>query len=234
VTEDRLTFLFGLVAVQTEQGLSLPARVCRACVDTLSISGAVLALVSHDGAGGTVAATEALSPDVHELQFTLGEGPGVDAFATGAIVLEPDLGDPTAAARWPAFAPGAQQSGTAAAFAFPLSFGGTRVGALCLYRDTPGPLSSRELADGTLLASIATVVMIAMQSQVTRPADDLHAAIEGGAGPAVVHQATGMAMVQLGVTIAEAFVLVRAYAFAHDRPLAAVAADIVARRLVLD
>jgi hypothetical protein len=41
-------------------------------------------------------------------------------------------------------------------------------------------------------------------------------------------------MVQLGVTIAEAFVLVRAYAFAHDRPLAAVAADIVARRLVLD
>jgi hypothetical protein len=40
--------------------------------------------------------------------------------------------------------------------------------------------------------------------------------------------------VQLGLPIAEAFVVLRAYAFAHDRPLALVATDIVARRLVLE
>jgi len=41
-------------------------------------------------------------------------------------------------------------------------------------------------------------------------------------------------MVQLGVTIDEASVVLRAYAFAHDRLVADVAADIVARRLVLE
>jgi hypothetical protein len=42
-----------------------------------------------------------------------------------------------------------------------------------------------------------------------------------------------MVMVQLGVDIAEAFVRLRAYAYAHDRWLANVASDIVARRLRL-
>jgi hypothetical protein len=234
VSEDRLTFLFGLVAVQAHGGLSLPARVCGACVDAISISGAVLTLVSRDGHGGTVATTDPLLSEMHERQFTVGDGPGVDAFAHGEIVLEPDLGSADAAVRWPAFAPDAHRLGTSAAFAFPLSLGTTRVGALCLYRATPGPMSARELTDGALLATIATLVLIAMQAHVASPADDLHPNIEGGAGPAVVHQATGMAMVQLGVTIAEAFVILRAYAFAHDRAVAAVATDIVARRLVLE
>jgi len=42
-----------------------------------------------------------------------------------------------------------------------------------------------------------------------------------------------MVMVQLGVDIAEAFVRLRAYAYAHDRRLADVATDIVARLLRL-
>ena len=49
----------------------------------------------------------------------------------------------------------------------------------------------------------------------------------------VVHQASGMVSAQLDVTLGEALVRMRAFAFAHDRPLAAVAEDIVARRLRL-
>jgi hypothetical protein len=48
---------------------------------------------------------------------------------------------------------------------------------------------------------------------------------------AEVHQAAGMASVQLGVTVIDALARLRAYAFVHDRALADVAADIVARRL---
>jgi hypothetical protein len=232
--QDRLSVLFGLVARQSERGLSLPARVCGACVDAISISAAALTLIAHDGQSGTLATTAPASIDVHERQFTVGEGPGIDAFATGEIVLEADLGSVEAAARWPAFAPEAQRAGAAAAFAFPLSFGATRIGVLCLYRDAPSALSAVEVADASLLATIATLVLLATQAQVTGPEGALHPQIESGAGPAVVHQATGMAMVQLGVTIAEAFVLLRAYAFAQDRPLADVATDIVTRRLVLD
>ena len=57
--------------------------------------------------------------------------------------------------------------------------------------------------------------------------------IDDTAHRAEVHQATGIVAVQLGVDVAEALVRVRAYAYAHDRQVAAVAGDIVARRLQL-
>ena len=47
-----------------------------------------------------------------------------------------------------------------------------------------------------------------------------------------VHGA-GMLTIQLGVGIAGAFARLRAYAYTHDRRLADVASDIVARRLRL-
>jgi hypothetical protein len=50
---------------------------------------------------------------------------------------------------------------------------------------------------------------------------------------AEIDQATGMVTLQLGVGVAEAFASLRAYAYAHDRRLADVASDIVARRLRL-
>jgi AmiR/NasT family two-component response regulator len=46
-----------------------------------------------------------------------------------------------------------------------------------------------------------------------------------------VHQATGMLKVQLGVTIEEAFLMLRAHAFAAGRPVAEVARDVVERSL---
>jgi AmiR/NasT family two-component response regulator len=50
---------------------------------------------------------------------------------------------------------------------------------------------------------------------------------------AEIDQATGMLTEQLGVGIAEAFLRLRAYAYAHDRRLSDLAGDIVARRLRL-
>jgi AmiR/NasT family two-component response regulator len=50
---------------------------------------------------------------------------------------------------------------------------------------------------------------------------------------AEIDQATGMLTEQLGTGIADAFVRLRAYAYANDRRLSDVARDIVARRLRL-
>ena len=49
---------------------------------------------------------------------------------------------------------------------------------------------------------------------------------------AEVHQATGMILAQLDVPVHDAFVRLRAHAFAARRPVADVARDVVARRLV--
>ena len=67
-----------------------------------------------------------------------------------------------------------------------------------------------------------------MDSDPASPlADDLL-----GAG-FVLYQAQGMVMVQLGVRLGEAMARLRAHAFAENRPLGEVAADVVARRLAL-
>jgi hypothetical protein len=73
-----------------------------------------------------------------------------------------------------------------------------------------------------------------------RAAGDVAAGSGPGGQPAglAVHraeidQATGMLTEQLGVGIAEAFLRLRAYAYAHDRRLSDLAGDIVARRLRL-
>ena len=49
-----------------------------------------------------------------------------------------------------------------------------------------------------------------------------------------VHQASGMVSAQLDVNVGHALIRLRAYAFGHDRPLAEVAKDVVARRLRFD
>ena len=48
-----------------------------------------------------------------------------------------------------------------------------------------------------------------------------------------VHNAAGIVSVQEGISVAEALVRLRAFAFGHDRLLADVARDVIARTLRL-
>lgn len=48
---------------------------------------------------------------------------------------------------------------------------------------------------------------------------------------AVVHQAAGMVSVQLDLTVTDALARLRGYAYAQNRRLADICADVVARRL---
>jgi ANTAR domain len=205
--------------------------LCAVCVDVLPITGAGLSLITASGHVGTVAASGPVTARVDELQVALGEGPCVEAFQLGGPVLEPDLEVVTG--RWPAFAPAAIEVGVRAAFAFPLQVGAFRIGALNLFRDTPGSLSLVEIADALLLADAATQILLDLQAESA--AEGVPAGLEDPALWRVeVHQATGMIMVQLGVRVDEAFVRLRAHAYATDRRLGEVARDIVARRLRLN
>lgn len=69
---------------------------------------------------GSLGSSNEVSDLVEELQFTLGEGPCVDAYDTGRPVSEPDLADPTAL-RWAAFSAPALDAGVRAVFAFPFT-----------------------------------------------------------------------------------------------------------------
>jgi len=64
--------------------------------------------------------------------------------------------------------------------------------------------------------------------------DDDRAAVLDVGRRAELFQAQGMVMVQLGVTIGEALVRMRAYAYAENRRLEDIARDVVNRQLRLD
>lgn len=206
-----------------------PARLCVVCAEVMGMTGAGIMLMSDDANSGSVCSSNLVSAQLEDLQYTLGEGPCVDAYQLDRPVIEPDLAT-APEPRWFAFTPPAVEAGARAVFGFPLRIGAIRVGALSLYRDRPGSLDDDQHADGLVLAGVAARAVMAMQAQA--PPGMLGAELEAGSDfRFVVHQASGMVSAQLEVTVGEALVRLRAYAFSHDRALASVAGDIVARRL---
>jgi hypothetical protein len=207
------------------------SRLCHSCLIQLpGVSGAGLAVCSTLAGRGVRYVSDETSANVEELQFVLGEGPGVDAFENGRPALAADLADREYALRWPAFAPGAVLTGARALFAFPLRIGTIRVGVLDLYRDRPGPLGDEEVADALVFADAVTMLLLIEDHSETADWQD-----QASYDPrAVVHQATGMVTVQTGGSIDEAFARVRAFAYAEGRHLTDVADDVVNHRLRFD
>jgi hypothetical protein len=209
-----------------------PKRLAEVAAQVAGVTGAGIMLMSGDVPRGTVAVSDVIAGLVEELQYTLGEGPCVDAYHQAQPVLEPHLADPVTV-RWSGFAAPAVRAGVEAIFGFPLQAGSVRLGALNLWRDRPGPLSDDQHADTLVVADVMCRALLAMQAGAPpgMVAADLERDADFGY---VVHQAAGMVSVQLRSSIAEALVRLRAYAFVNDRLLADVGAAVVARELVFD
>ena len=205
------------------------ARLCEVCRDVTGVTGAGIMLMSGELPLGSVCTANGVSAMLEDLQYTLGEGPCVDAYQLGQPVLEPDLADP-ATPRWLGFTGPAVDAGVRAIFGFPLGVGSVRMGALNLHIDRPGPLTDDQHADALVMADVAAEALLAMQARESTGA--LASELERNANfQYVVHQAAGMVSVQLDTTLAQALVRLRAHAFGNQRLLPDVAADVVARRL---
>jgi GAF domain/ANTAR domain len=188
-------------------------------------------MVTDEGHRGIVCATDDVSARIEDLQLTLGEGPCIDVSRTGAPVLVADLDEPgnVDVGRWPAFMDGASGAGVRAVFAFPLRIGTIGIGVMDLYRSTPGELSTIHQSMALRAAHDAGLAVLNVAvGRVDAFADDLSSR---STYQLQVHQATGMVQVQAGVTTEEAFLLLRARAFSADRPLEAIATEVVERRL---
>jgi GAF domain-containing protein len=229
-SERRLRILSQLVGDATSE-LSTK-RLCEVCAEVTGMTGAGIMLMSGDVPRGSLCTTNEVSAVIEELQYSLGEGPCVDAFQQVRPVLEPDLADP-AAPRWVAFTEPALEAGVRAIFGFPVQVGAVRLGALNLYRDRPGPLTDDQHADALVAADVVAEAILVMQADA--PPGKLADALEERADfHYAVHQAAGMVAVQLRISVGQALIRLRAHAFGNDRPLREVARDVVARRLRFD
>jgi hypothetical protein len=205
--------------------------VCLACVDTLEhVDAAILALRNGARSEEVLGASDERAAKFAELQYTVGEGPGVEAFGSGSPVLVPDLS--VEQVRWPGFADAALAVGVSAVFAFPLRYGAIRFGTLELVRRRPGGLVSAERRDAALAAELVTGALLRQTREAERAGHDF-------APPLVasfqdVNVATGMLAAQLHITLDDAFARLRAHAFGRNRSVLDVARDVLDRRISLD
>jgi len=231
LTEDQRQRLRSLLAANDDGDSSAVAEICALAVAELAVSGVWVTLIAQAGTPAPqqrlVRATDAISTRLEELQFTVGEGPGLEAVVFGTAILAPDL--MVAASRWPAFTSGAQAAGAAAVFAFPLSLGTIRLGSLDCYRTTAGQLDSRQIAAALVLAEMTFEAVLS--ETAGRAHNDLGWITDIHAE---VHQASGMVKYDLGITMEAALLRIRGYAYANDMPVAMVAQRIVDRELFLE
>jgi len=209
--------------------------LCRNCVSAVAVDGGSIALVSSQGSRVGLGATDTMAAQLEEIQMTLGEGPYLDAASSLSPVQVHNFADPAAAGaeRWPFLAKEAARLEVCAMFGFPVSLGDVPVGTVGLYRRNPGALSADQL--GTTRTAVDDIAASLLDQDTwtevaSRAPMEQEAPVRLGTGTPVVHQAAGMTMIQLDVTINEAMALLCSSAFTEGKALADLALEVVERR----
>jgi len=191
------------------------------------VSGASVSTLGDFLGNETLSASSAFAARLDELQFDLGEGPCWDALSTKRPVLEPDLrGLPDG--RWPAFS-AAVHSDVGAIFAFPMTVGQLRIGAVDLYAESATEFEPRDAQRAAQLAGMVGRAILSIA--VAGTGEDPAAAIDTRYSRRAIHQATGMVLAQLDISAEEASLVIRGHAFATDTSMMTVADDILTGRL---
>lgn len=229
MSADKNEILFHLariVATRAADG-PLALRLCWACTDILDVDGAAITIAGDASTRTTLASTDDTAERLDDLQDVLGEGPVPDAQASGQIITA-EIGD-VVQSEWPLFVPAAFKAvGGVRVVAVPVGPRSDVFGVLMLYQSKPRPLG-QDLAVVQFLANAIGAALLREPAADSESADNY----AGGtwSARASVHQATGMVIAQLGVNPDDALAVLRAHAYAHEKSLRAIAADVLDRRI---
>ncbi len=228
MSTDRLAVLVRLLASNGILRRPMPAAMRDTSVTLFGTPHCGVIVMDTNGNPAAMMSSTAMMARIEELELTLGVGPCVTACQEGVPIAEPDYtkSDP---ARWLGFGAAALDAGARGGFAFPLVADGT-IGSLNVARVDPGPLTALQHSDGIGLAHLM-VQLVKMQLDGGGLETVMDELMEY---QAVVHQATGMVGAQLDVPMLVGLAMLRARAFAENRPLTEVAGDVVQRRLRFD
>jgi diguanylate cyclase (GGDEF)-like protein len=137
-------------------------HLVRRIVDVMPVTAAGVTLISPGLQPRYVAASNGAALRYEKLQTELGEGPCLEAYHLGKAISVPDLRDE---ARFSRFVTRALAAGLAAVFTFPLRHDDSQLGALDLYRGTPGGLSEDSMNAAQTLADVAAAYLINAQAR---------------------------------------------------------------------
>lgn len=181
------------------------APLCETARSVAGVEAAAVVLVEEDGLR-PVAASDEVARRIVALECTLGEGPTPTAIESRRVVMIDDLA--AAPETWPAFAPAAMLAGMRTVAGVPVTAGDEVVGCLDLFAASGEALEESELDGARLLASVIGA-LVAHQRRRTE-AEQLVSQLEHAlAARIVVEQAKGVLAARLGVTVDEAFEVLR-------------------------
>lgn len=206
-------------------------RLCRAALAAARSTGLTSICVSRvveDRPRAVVWASDERARQLDDLQVVLGEGPAVTALMEGGPVMVTDLQQQWRQG-WVTFERSAVELGVRSICAFPLQIGAVDLGLLTLHGTEPAVLDAAQLSQQLALCDDLSVALLVADAASGDWSSVLDAALDPPL--AVTSQATGMVMVQLESTIAEAMARLCAHAFAVGLSLEEVSRYVVDRTL---
>jgi GAF domain-containing protein len=184
-------------------------------VQLLDIDAAGLLLADPRGELRVVAASSEAARLLELFQLQTDQGPCLDCCRTGQPVTAADL---ATAQRWPQFTAAARDAGFTAVQALPMRLREQVIGALNLFRATPGPFDPADVRIGQALADVATISLL--HERGMRHSEVLNEQLQTALNSRVIiEQAKGKLAERLGLDMEQAFNLLRETARTSNRRL---------------
>jgi transcriptional regulator with GAF, ATPase, and Fis domain len=169
----------------------------------------------------TAASTDEIARRVDQIEIEVGEGPCLDAILDEAYQHDADLAGGTSP--WPrAAALILSETPVRSAIGYRLFLEGHKVGALNLFSDEPGALTSLSADQGAVLASFASVSLLALRAR--EEADSLRQGLQSNRE---IGKAVGLLMAAHRVSADEAFAILKRTSQDLNMKLVQVAAQVV-------
>lgn len=210
--------------------IELLSHLGERCVELFDAAAAGVLLADAAGVLHLMAATSETMELVELFQVQNSEGPCFDCYRLGEAVQVDDLA--SARGRWPGLVSLATGAGFRSSHALPLRLRGRIIGALNLFRTSPGRLAGAEVAAAQALADVATIAIIQQQAAADAQelADHLHRALNSRIA---IEQAKGVIAEGAHVDMDQAFARLRGYARARQRQLSDVAEEVIDGRIAI-
>ncbi len=194
------------------------------CAELLGADAAGLLLSDQRGHLRVMASSTEQTQLLELFQLQTNEGPCLDCFRTGEMVVAEDL--TAVSQRWPTFVAHALAAGFASVHALPMRLRNEIIGTLNLFTSQPGPLSAQDIEVAQALADTATIGIL--QERALRRGELLTEQLQTALnGRIIIEQAKGIIAYAGDRDMGQSFQLLRSYANSHTIPLTE-----VARRLV--
>jgi GAF domain-containing protein len=196
------------------------------CTELLEVDAAGLLLADSRGTLRLVAASTEQARVAELFQIQNDEGPCLDCYRTGQVIVAGDIRGGEAASRWPRFAAAALEVGFTSVHAIPMRLRDQVIGTLNLFRSSAGGLDPAVARAARALVDVATIGIL--QERAVRQHEVIAGQLQLALNSRVmIEQAKGVLAERLRVSPDEAFVLLRRYARDHNHPLTDLAGDVI-------